>query len=55
MKVRRDVARKYPNGVIWCDIAPVYEPVCGCDGMTYANSTTAECEGIRIAYEGECE
>ncbi len=36
-----------------CDM--MYAPVCGKDGNTYGNACAAACEGIRIAYEGECE
>ena len=38
-----------------CDCPAVYEPVCGVDDVTYGNACKAECEGVRIAYEGECE
>ena len=35
-----------------CD--DIAEPVCGCDGVTYANRCTANAEGVDIAYEGTC-
>ena len=31
-----------------------YDPVCGCDGMTYSNACVATESGIRCFYYGEC-
>ncbi|MGA1870463.1 MAG: Kazal-type serine protease inhibitor domain-containing protein [bacterium] len=33
----------------------VWEPVCGCDGMTYSNACYAAGSGINVAYPGECQ
>ncbi len=32
----------------------IYNPVCGCDGMTYSNHCSAAGASVNIAYEGEC-
>tara|TARA_B100001093_G_scaffold109921_1_gene102172 strand:- start:1906 stop:2169 length:264 start_codon:yes stop_codon:yes gene_type:complete len=32
----------------------VYEPVCGCNGMTYSNSCVASRNGITYYEDGEC-
>lgn len=29
-------------------------PVCGADGITYANACVASCQGITVAAQGEC-
>ena len=33
----------------------IFEPVCGCDGITYANPSTAKCHGIKKYKWGKCE
>ena len=45
------------DAISYCNEAiPYYlQPVCGCNGVTYLNWETAECHGILIYREGECE
>jgi len=32
----------------------IYDPVCGCDGLTHGNACQAASAGTDVAYEGEC-
>ncbi len=36
-----------------CDL--VYQPVCGCDGMTYGNACAAAMAGVAVSAEAACE
>ena len=32
----------------------IFEPMCGCDGITYTSADCATQSGVRVNYEGEC-
>lgn len=38
-----------------CLCPAIDEPVCGEDGVTYANSCSAACEGVEVAQDGPCD
>ena len=37
-----------------CVCIEIYQPVCGCNDVTYGNSCQAECMGIMDYTPGEC-
>ena len=58
----QDFVEKYFSGCIDisiissnCVIPTLYEPVCGCDGFNYTNSSAADCNGVLNYYEGPCK
>ena len=57
---------KFPIGACCCDIMgicmpvpggcpDVWQPVCGCNGVTYGNECEADLAGAAIAHPGECQ
>lgn len=38
-----------------CLCYQVYDPVCGCDGVTYGNDCVATCAGITRFKHGACD
>ncbi len=38
-----------------CSCYEIYQPVCGCNGVTYSNDCMAECSGINDYTSGACE
>ncbi|RME93099.1 MAG: hypothetical protein D6772_16245, partial [Bacteroidetes bacterium] len=43
------------TGVITAHCPSTYDPVCGCNGVTYTNACLAEASGIRVFTAGTCE
>jgi hypothetical protein len=37
-----------------CICTMEYNPVCGCDDVTYSNQCLAVCSGVEVISQGEC-
>ena len=38
-----------------CQCSSTWEPLCGADGITYANHCELECAGVSLGHRGQCE
>lgn len=47
-----DDCRDEPNEDLFC--TEQFDPVCGCDGVTYSNACFAEIAGVNLWFKGEC-
>ncbi|KAL7504204.1 hypothetical protein ACHAXN_002470 [Cyclotella atomus] len=50
---RRFVGTCVPAGMIAC--ATIWDPVCGCDGVTYGSECNADAARVDIKHKGECK
>lgn len=42
------------NPIADCICITLYDPVCGCDDVTYGNSCEAACNSVEVAHQGPC-
>lgn len=49
---RADAAGVCANQPQFC--TALYDPVCGCNGMTYSNACNAASQGVSVDYQGAC-
>ncbi|MDQ3101434.1 MAG: protease inhibitor Kazal-type [Bacteroidota bacterium] len=48
-----DPGMKRRNSFAICQ--DILQPVCGCEGRTYANECEARRNGVTVSYSGECD
>ena len=53
--VDQNITECLPELIPDCFAFEIWDPVCGCDGVTYSNSAYAACNNIFEYSEGECE
>ncbi len=44
-----------PFAIPGCACPAIYDPVCGCDGVTYGNACEAACNSVSVEKEEECD
>lgn len=45
----------HPDWKCNCACIEIYQPVCGCNDVTYSNDCFARIDGYEVAYQGKCK